>query len=111
MSLRIEAIRGVWRAQNESRTYFDETLEGLLVQLAPDAPAEYVYHTAEVLGGVLGAEVVEVPQMSPEYLQAIEQDFAALADAVFNAQDDPDHWEPTDAQRAYFHPDEYPRGA
>lgn len=86
MRLSIEDMRGTWRAQSESRTYFDDTLEGLLVQLAPEAPEEYLWHTAEVLGAILGAEVVEIPQMS-------QVDFQALADAIFGDQDAPEHWE------------------
>ena len=107
MTLTIEALRGVWRAQVDSRTEFAETLEGLLLKIAPGAPEEYVWHAAEVLGGVLGAEVVELSQIKDE-------DFSGLFAAVFaendefvvplNADED-EPWQPTEAQSAYFEPE------
>lgn len=60
--LTIEAIRGVWKSELDGRAEFADTLEELLQKLAPDAPPEYVWNAAEVLGGILGATVVEVEQ-------------------------------------------------
>lgn len=92
MKLSIEALRGVWRAQVGSRTYFADTLEELLLILAPSAPEEYVWHTAEVLGSILGAEVVENVD-SGEQMSA--EDLALFLES----------WQPTEAQQAYFQPD------
>ena len=108
MKLSIEALRGVWRAQVGPRTYFADTLEELLLILAPDAPEEYVWHTAEVLGSILGAAVVE-NDYSGEQMSA--EDWASFLES----------WQPTEAQQAYFKnerseeaqefdPDEMPRG-
>lgn len=60
--LSIEAIRGVWKSELDGRAEFADTLEELLQKLAPDAPPAYVWNAAEVLGGILGAPVVEVEQ-------------------------------------------------
>ena len=40
MTLTVESMRGMWRAQVDHRTELAETLEELLLQLAPDAPEE-----------------------------------------------------------------------
>lgn len=95
MKLTIEPMRGVWRAQNDSRTFFDDTLEGLLVQLAPDAPEEYLWHAAEVLGTILGAEVVEV---QPSFAESDPEGWAEMRDLLL------ERWAPTDDQNAYFQP-------
>ena len=60
--LSIESIRGVWKSELDGRAEFADTLEELLQKLAPDAPSEYVWNAAEVLGAILGATVVEIEQ-------------------------------------------------
>ena len=60
MRLTIEPMRGTWRAQMDNRVEFADTLEELLLTIAPDAPENLVWHAAEVLGAILGAEVVEL---------------------------------------------------
>lgn len=74
--LSIEAIRGVWKSELDGRAEFADTLEELLQKLAPDAPPEYVWNAAEVLGGILGATVVEVEQdySNPMEWQWLESD-------------------------------------
>ena len=114
MTFTIEAMRGVWRAQIDSRTYFADTLEDLLYDIAPDAPDEYRWHAAEVLGGILGAEVVEVPQIEAvdfgEFFSALvaegtEEIASELATDVEQLRGDVDEsWQPTEAQQAYFEP-------
>lgn len=83
MKLVIEDIRGFWKADMNGRCEFADTLEELLQKMVPDAPEDYVWKSAEVLGSVLGAECVPTSEI----------DFSALADAMFNAQDDPEHCE------------------
>ena len=60
MRLTIEPMRGTWRAQMDNRVEFADTLEELLLTIAPDAPENLVWNAAEVLGAILGAEVVEL---------------------------------------------------
>lgn len=64
MTLKIEALRGVWRAQIDHRTYLANTLEELLLEITPHELEDGVWTTAEVLGAILGAEVVETPHPS-----------------------------------------------
>lgn len=101
MKLTIEALRGTWRAQHESRTFFDETLEGLFVQLAPGAPDDKLWAAAEVLGGILGAEVVELaPNDDDNDVFGIPVDWLITSDEdeAFTG------WQPTEAQQEYFNP-------
>ena len=70
--LTIEAIRGVWKSELDGRAEFADTLEELLQKLAPDAPPEYVWSAAEVLGGILGATVVEVEQDYSNLMEWLE---------------------------------------
>lgn len=125
MKLTIEPLRGVWRCQIDSRTEFADTLEELLLKIAPGAPEEYTWHTAEVLGAILGAEVVELETNSdPDFLGIYEAIFgerdenepwdpggASMAEMLAAAAADPEgktlegvgfRWEPTEAQKAYF---------
>lgn len=116
MTLTIEALRGVWRAQVDSRTFFADTLEELLLILTPDAPEEYVWHAAEVLGTILGAEVVEVSRNEDEntvfgipidWLISSDEDERQTgwtreeAAALDKFQQD-ESWHPTEAQQTYF---------
>lgn len=90
MKLVIEDVRGVWHAKLDGRSEFGDTLEELLLKLAPEAPESQVWATCDVLGGILGAEVVE---LQPQEIEMPFEDFLAFLEA--------DH-EPE--------PDEYPRG-
>ena len=127
MTLTIESMRGMWRIQVDHRTELAETLEELLLKLAPDAPEEYVWHAAEVLGSILDAETVKI---EPDYsaLHAAlfplhEDDERAIAlDPFAPTSRDEENWQPTQAQQAYFEdertedaeafdPDTFPRGA
>lgn len=114
MTLTIEALRGVWRAQVDSRTFFADTLEELLLILAPDAPEEYVWNAAEVLGTILGAEVVELSRNEDENtVFGIPIDWLITSDederqtgwtreeaAALNKFHE--SWHPTEAQQTYF---------
>ena len=120
MKLTIEDLRGTWRAQIDHRSEFADTLEELLLKLAPSAPPDAVWSAAEVLGAILGAEVVEIPQAYGEaHIPSTEEDWGALFDAflasphgspLVNGDED----EPIDglaeAVQEYTDPDEYPRG-
>ena len=123
MKLTIEALRGVWRGQIDHRTEFGDTLEELLAKLAPTAPEENIWKAAEVLGGILGAEVVELQELSEGVYDNLEDFFASLDAnggftegmleglAPLREQDDvtpveaepvEESWQPTEAQQAYF---------
>lgn len=64
MKLTIEDLQGVWCAKVGYASEFADALEELLLKLAPSAPEEHIWHAAEVLGAILGAEVVEAPQIN-----------------------------------------------
>lgn len=66
MKLVIEELRGVWRVQVDSRSEFAGTLEELLLKIAPQHEDAHLWAAAEVLGGILGAQVVEIPHADEE---------------------------------------------
>ena len=100
MKLTIEDVRGVWKAELNGRCEFGDTLEELLLKLAPDAPLDYVYHSGEVLGGILGAEAVELPQFVPD--SGFADWFTSALQELEGVEPQAQSWQPTDAQRAYF---------
>ena len=116
MKLIIEDVRGVWKAELNGRCEFGDTLEDLLLKLAPDAPLDYVYHSGEVLGGILGATVVELPCAEdyesscaeavevPQYVpdSGFADWFTSALQELEGVEPQAQSWQPTDAQRAYF---------
>ena len=120
MKLTIEDLRGTWRAQIDHRSEFADTLEELLLKLVPSAPPDAVWSAAEVLGAILGAEVVELessPQLTPDEWSEMRDLFLESFGDGFDTPFADDH-QPVDEQidglteavQEYTDPDVYPRG-
>jgi hypothetical protein len=97
-------MRGTWRGQIGAHTEFADTLEELLMLLAPDAPEEYLWHAAEVLGDILGAVAVNRYGNEAELNELLIQEALNAVHAEFfgGFADEPEHWHPTEPQQAYF---------